>query len=84
MPALGVDDVGVGRRVEAVAQLRDAAVADEHVLHAVQARARIEHVRAADQQLRRRRRRGDERWRRVAHATGSGTGDSARAPASTS
>ena len=47
--ALAVDDFGVV--LELVAQLGDPAVADEHVEPRVDARARVEHVGAADQDV---------------------------------
>ena len=52
--ARAVDDLGaVGRRVERAggADLGDLAVADEDVVRAVEARARVEHVGAAHEQV---------------------------------
>ena len=51
--ALAVDHLGALRRLEAAgrAELGDLAVAHEHVVRRVDAGARVEHVRAADQQV---------------------------------
>ena len=62
-----VDDLGARRRVELPGAPISAIapVADEDVVRRVDARARVEHVRAADQQVGGRRGRVDERARRV-------------------
>ena len=90
MLALGLHYLGAGRCLQARGRtdLRDLAVAHEHVVRSVDAGVRIDHVGAAQQQLGRRAGDGDER----AHAVcGSSAGDwlwgwsvSGGAPASTS
>ena len=55
VPAGGVESLGAvgGRQRTGRAELRDLAVADQHVMGLVEVGAWVEHVRGADQDLRR-------------------------------
>ena len=81
-----LDDLGaVGRgHVPAGRELGDLAVAHDDVAGAVEAVARVEHVRAADEQRRRARRRRGRADHAGVRLTGSGWRSAVRAPARTS
>ena len=81
-----VDDLGARGRVQAPggADLRDLTLPDQDVVQSVQARARIEHVRAADEEVDGGGRRADQRLHHARAPAAAGARAGARVPARTS